>query len=70
MQPGRDHTAVVGDEQIPGGKVFTDLVKMAMLDGARGPIQNQQPAVIAWIHRLLGDEFRGQIIVEQISLQG
>ena len=66
-QAGRNHPAVVGNQQIVGSQERANFAKFAMLDTSGRPLQHQQPAAIAWVGRLLGDEALRQFVVEKVG---
>jgi hypothetical protein len=64
MQPRRDHPAVVAHQQVARPQVLADVSEGAVLKLSGAPVHDQQAGGIAGFDRGLGDQLKGQVIIE------
>ena len=69
MQSSRDDRGVVAEQAVACAEIFRQVAEMAVRDGVRLAVDDQQTRGVAAVGRLLGDEPVGQGVVEKVGLQ-
>ncbi len=64
LEPGRENSTVVGDEEISGLQPSRQITQRGMVPATGGPLDDHQAGGIPRLKRRLGDKRRGQVIVE------
>ncbi len=54
----------LSDQQVAGPQIVADVAKEAVLDLACGAVDDHQPRGVAGLDRRLGDQLRGEVVVE------
>ena len=70
QHPRGNHPAPVRDEAVPWAQQPLEIREPAILDPARRAIQHQQPRRVPRLRRLLRNQLRRQLIVEQPHVHG
>jgi len=70
VQAGRDHARIVRHQQVTRPQVFPQPGEHRMRNFLRLPPVYQQPCCIPWLHRLLGNQLRRQVIVKVFKTEG
>src|SRR5260370_778161 len=66
-QTGRHHSRVVEHEHIARIQQLWQFIKNVMLDGLRGSPNHEQSRFVPLRARLLGDELRRKVVIEEIG---
>ena len=69
-QTSRHDARVVEHEQIAGIQQLRQILKNSMLNGLRGPANDEQARLVALGTGFLGDEIGRKVVVEKISSHG
>ena len=63
-QPRRDDAGVVDDDERAAGKLLREVAEAPVPRLAGRPVVHEEPGVVAPRQRALGDQLRGEVVVE------
>ena len=70
MKPSAENFCVVEDEQVARVEKGGKIVKVTVVNTVGLAINHKQPAMVARLHRALGNPFRWQMVVEVVREHG
>ena len=69
-EPRGDDARVVDHQHVAGAQVVHDVVKVPVFELPVFAVHHQHAAVVARLHRRLGDQFLGQVVVKIMRFHG
>ncbi len=69
-EAGGDDAGVVEDEAIVGMEVLADIVEGAVVDLSGVAVEDEEAGAVAWLDRVLGDAFGGEVVLELVQVHG
>lgn len=67
MEAGGDDGGVVAEKRVAGPQILSEIAEMPVLEAASGAVHDKQSRGVALPRGRLGDQARGERIVEEVG---